>query len=207
MRSSCLTPYHLSFTAASLRPELGRIVAECYLVEQNWEATRNRILADNALQCRSPSSAVRLEREFRQRLMTLTRAQIALLAQSTAPDRALISWLAAVKHSSFLFDFASESLSSKIENGDPVLRLSDYRRFTEAKISSHPELEAVSPATAEKVRTVTLRMLNEAGILHSGEGLGLITRPVLTPEVEKSIREDDLRWLAAFLVPESEILV
>ena len=61
-------PYNLSFTAASLRPELARIVAEHFLAVRDWEKTKEHILSTNALQCRSASSAVRLERELRQRL-------------------------------------------------------------------------------------------------------------------------------------------
>jgi hypothetical protein len=68
--------YHLSFTAASLRPELARIVAEYYLELGNWDLSKERILSSNALQCRSASSAIRLERELRQRLETLTVDQI-----------------------------------------------------------------------------------------------------------------------------------
>ena len=60
--------FNISFTAASLRPELARIVAEHYLAAGDWDLAKQRILSSNALQCRSAGSAVRLEREFRQRL-------------------------------------------------------------------------------------------------------------------------------------------
>ncbi len=67
--------YNLGFTAASLRLELARIVAEAYAATGDWEAAREHVLTHNALQARSASSAIRMERELHQRLRTLTDEQ------------------------------------------------------------------------------------------------------------------------------------
>ena len=40
--------FNRSFTAASLRPQLARIIAEMYLQEGNWPAAKARVLASNA---------------------------------------------------------------------------------------------------------------------------------------------------------------
>jgi uncharacterized protein HemY len=58
------TKYNLGFTAASLRPELARIVAECYLAVGNWDLAKDTILSSNKLQSRSAGSLVRMEREL-----------------------------------------------------------------------------------------------------------------------------------------------
>src|SRR4051812_1833353 len=108
------TSYKLGFTAASLRPELARIVAEYYLETGDWDVAKEHILSSNALQSRSTSSAVRLEGELRQRLRTLTHDQIVLLAHSTAEDRAAVAWLATIKHICFAFEFAAEVLREKL---------------------------------------------------------------------------------------------
>ena len=76
--------YSMSFTAASLRPELARIVAETYLESGDWDEARRRILDDNLLQARSRGSAVRMEGEIRQRLQTLTREQLEVAAGASA---------------------------------------------------------------------------------------------------------------------------
>lgn len=201
--------YNLSFTSASLRPELARIVAEYYRKEGDWIATKERILATNALQARSASTAIRLERELRQRLATLSEEQIRLLTEAPSEDRAAIAWLAAMKHSGFLFDFAAGVLREKLSLHDIVLRPSDYERFVEEKEAEHPELARLSPSSKGKIRRVLMRMLTEAGILTDGSRrdstLGTIQRPVLSPAVLRSITADDRRWLAGFLVPDSEI--
>jgi len=205
MSSRAPSNFSLSFTAASLRPELAWIIADYYLNAGDWVTAKKQVLAGNALQCRSSASSIRLERELRQRLQCLTEAEIVLLARSTSNDRALLAWLAAVKHSSFLFDFAAETLRLKLEMHDPVLRSSDYDRFVEEKSVTHSELSRLSESSSVKVRRVMLLMLKEAGILHQGGGLGEIQRPVVPSAITKAIRADHPRWLAAFLVPDSEI--
>jgi hypothetical protein len=197
--------YNLSFTAASLRPELARIIAESYLDTDDWHLAKARILGSNALQSRSASSSVRIERELRQRLQTLTHEQLSLLAHSTAEDRAAMSWLAMLKYNSFAFDFATEVLREKLAAHDPVLRPSDYESFVHLKAADHPEIAQMQESTLTKVRNVLLRMLTEAGILARGTAFGTIERPVLSPSAQSATSADDARWLAGFLVPDLEI--
>ncbi len=197
--------YNLSFTAASLRPELARIIAECYLELSDWGATKDRILTSNALQARSRASGIRMERELRQRIQTLTPEQLGLLADSTIEDRAAMSWLAMIKYNKLPLDFAAETLREKLAEHDPVLRPSDYEAFVEAKASAYPELSNAADTTKAKVQRVLLRMLTEAGLLGGGPAFGTVQRPVLSPAVTAAIRADDPRWLAGFLVPETEM--
>lgn len=175
------------------------------MVTGDWAMTKERVLSSNALQYRSASSAVRVEGELRRRLGTLTPDQIALLAQSTAEDRAAMSWLAAIKHISFVFEFAVEVLREKFLAHDPVLRHSDYETFVENKSAFHPELARLTNSSKNKIRQILLRMLAEAGLLNEGASLGAIQRPVLSPAVRQAINSDSPRWLAGFLVPDTEI--
>ncbi len=203
------TSYHLGFTAASLRPELARIVAECYLATGDWSLTKERILSSNALQCNNANSASRLERELRPRLMTLTHDQLVVLAQATAEDRTALAWLAACKHIRFAFEFAAEVLRDKLATRDPVLRPSDYEAYVEIKALSHPELSRLTPSSLSKIRRVLMRMIAEAGLLGASVGsaaaLRTIQRPVLSPTVIQLIAADSPHWLAGFLVPDTEI--
>lgn len=198
-------PYSFGFTAASLRPELLLIMVEAFFRTGSWEATKAEVLEKNALQCRSAASSQRMERELRPRLRTLSRSQLELLVSSSVDTRVCLAWLAAVRHSRFLFEFASELLRSKHEDHDTVLRESDYRRFIEAKVASHPELSQLSPMTAGKVRRVLFAMLREVGILKPGDAIGSLHRPVVPQEVVDTLGGEAAADLAAFLVPEEEI--
>jgi len=199
-------PYSLSFTAASLRPELARVIAEHFLAARDWGAARHQILDTNALQTRTPTSGIRLERELRQRLMTLTLEQIQLVSAGSADERAALSWLAMLKYNAFIFEFAAETLRDKLAARDSTLRPSDYETFISVKTAAHSELHELTETSKTKVRRVLLRMLTEAGILVAGDSLGTVQRSVPSPAVLRAIRNDDSSLLAGFLYPDAEIL-
>jgi hypothetical protein len=48
-------------------------------------------------------------------------------------------------------------------------------------------------------------MLRDTGILVPAGRENLIQRPVLSPEVLRTILAEDPRWLAGFLVPDTEL--
>ena len=200
-----MTPYSFGFMAASLRPDLARIVAESYLITGDWQAAKARVLSSNALQTRNARTAIRMERELRQRLGTLTQTQLKLLAEATAEDRDAIAWLAAIKHNPFIFSFAADVLRDKLAAHDPILRRSDYETYVGHEAAAHPELAQLATSSQGKVRQILLLMLVEAGVLMAGPDLGTIQRPVLSPPVTSAITSDSPRWLAAFLVPDAEI--
>ena len=199
------TPYNLSFTAASLRPELAGILAEHYLNSGSWDETKDWALSTNALQCSSAASSNRLEREIRPRLQTLTMEQLELLCHSGMDSKTALSWLAAVKKSPFLFDFSSGLLRNKLEVFDVTLRPSDYENFIEQLVPQQPKLASISESSLDKIRRVILRMLREVGILGEGSEFGTLSRPVIPSDVISVIIADNPKWLAAFLVPDHEI--
>lgn len=205
MNEQPVSTYNLGFTAASLRPELARVIADRYLACGDWESTKQWVIETNALQCRSAASTIRLERELRQRLQTLTAGQLAVLAHATEGDRSAIAWLATMKHSALTFDFAAEVLREKLAEQDPVLRPSDYETFVHHKAASQPGLAGLKASSKSKIRQVLLRMLLEVGILRAGAALGTIQRPVLSPKVIQVIASDSPTWLAGFLIPDAQI--
>jgi hypothetical protein len=205
MRTNDSPIYSLAFTAASLRPDLARVIAGSYLKFGDWKTVKEDVLSSNALQCRSQRSAVRLERELRQRLMCLTDQELTVLSTATSDARTAMAWLAAIKHIRFVFDFASEVLRAKLAAHDPILRRSDYDTYFDAKSLTYPELARVTASSAAKLRQVSLRMLVEANLLLPGPALGTIRRSLLPRAVSDAIVDDDACWLAGFLIPDNEI--
>jgi hypothetical protein len=198
--------YNLSFSAASLRVDMARILAETYLDTGDWSVARQKILLQNALQARMQSSNVRMEREIRQRVQLLTVPQIEILAKAPSDSRVAIAWLSMLKSSAFVFEFAAEVLRAKLQTMDTMLRPSDYEAFHTAKSAGHPELASLTPASQAKVKQVLLTMLREVGILAASGLDNRISRPVIPHDVLAAILADDRRWLAGFLVPDAEIL-
>jgi hypothetical protein len=198
-------PYSLSFTAASLRPELVRVVAQAYEETRDWKAAKTQVLAANSLQARSPASARRMERELRQRLMHLSPEQMSLAAQGMSDERTAIAWLAAMKASGFIFAFAADQLRGKLALLDPVLRASDYEAFLINQSAAHPEVALLTQTSRAKIRSVLFSMVCDAGMATRQGSELRIQRPWVPPAVHAAILADSPRWLAGFLVPDGEI--
>lgn len=196
--------YCLSFTAASLRPELACVIAQVHLQQADWQKTKTAVLTSNALQARSASSAKRLESELRQRLQTLTPAQLELLATGSGEDRTAMAWLASLKRIQLAFDVVQEVLAEKLAGMDPVLRRSDMVAFYELQELIHPELAEVASSSRQKIRSTLLHMFREAGLLvgKAGKGgvLGTVQRPLLSLEVQRLVSAEDPALLVGFLV-------
>lgn len=205
IESALSVKYPLSFTAASVRADLARIVAQTYLECGDWDITRQRILEHNLLQSRSRLSAIRMELELRHRLQILTERQLTILAHSPADSRTAIAWLAVLKHAPFVFSFVVDVLRPKFEQHDPVIRPSDYETYYENQMLRHPELASMTHSTRDKLRTVMVNMLREAGFITQKGRESHYIRPVVTPEVREAVSADDPQWLAGFLVGDNEI--
>ncbi len=194
-----------SFTAASLRPELIRVIANAFLETGSWELAKKKIRSSNALQSRSPRTAVRMEIELRQRLMRLTPGEIQLAAHGIAEERTAIAWLAALKASRYIHAFASEVLRGKLSSLDPVVRASDYETFFENQSAVYPSIATLATSSRAKIRSILLTMICEAGIGQRAGREVRIHRPVVPPSVYSALLADSPHWLAGFLVPDSEI--
>ena len=196
--------YCLSFTAASLRPELAAVIAAIHLEQGEWKRTTRAVLERNALQARTASTGKRLESELRQRLQTLSLDQLELLARGTSLDRTAMAWLAALKRIPIVGELTREVVSEKLNSFDPVLRRSDMASFYEACGRNHPEFASVSPSSQRKIRSTLLHMLREAGLLagKAGKGgtLGTVQRPSLSPQAQQLVEEDDPALLSGFLL-------
>ena len=199
------TRYSFGFIGASLRPDLARVVAEVFLEVGTWEAARTRVLATNALQCRTTLTLRRLEQELRLRLSTLTPEQLQLIITSAEPDRVAMAWLATLKHSTFLFDFAAEVLREKLAGTDRVFRYSDYETFLDTHALTHPELDELRESTRVKVRQILMHMLKEAAFLHGRGKTVIVQRPPMGSAALDAIVADDARWLAGFLYTDDEV--
>jgi Putative inner membrane protein (DUF1819) len=197
-------PYHFGFTAGALGVAQCQTLSALRLKLGSWHTVRKETLAENRLFQARRTSLVRTEREFRQRVETLTDSQIAIMAESSVDVARLFALLAAFKRYAFLFDFCCLGLRPKVERHDFALRPSDYENFVAAVEPSHPEFTALSPSSRAKVRQVTLRILAEGGLL-SETRKPTIVRPNLPQVFLRAVMEDEPSYLVGFLVLDAEI--
>ncbi|WP_339743371.1 DUF1819 family protein [uncultured Rubinisphaera sp.] len=199
------THYALSFTAGGLLyPESLVVAEELLLVRFDWKVAIKSIQDGNLLQSRTVSTAKRKLREVRNRLLTLSRDEIQLLAEGDRKEQKLILWLACCLKYQLLADFARDVLRSKYLQLDLSLDRDDVDRFIENKMIWHEELEKLATSTRTKLLTVMLRMLRESEML-SPEGI--ILPPILSRKLTQVIHEDSPEYFLLFptAIPEQEI--
>jgi hypothetical protein len=200
-------PYAFGFTAGGLGVGSCRKLAALFLESGNWQEARKVALESNALQQNRNASLVRLEREFRMRLQTLTESQITLLAETSDELVARpLAMLASFKRYPFIFDFCVLTLRPKLAVYDSEIRPSDFENFIEQVAPYHPEVETLTDKTMAKIRQRLLKMLSEAALTSGGQSPE-IQPAVLPQEVTSVIVEESPFILHGFLIPEPEIAI
>lgn len=198
------TPYSFSFITGALFTRETTVFAQLLAQGKTWPEAESLVETQNLLQMRKASSRVRLVREIRHRLGTLSAEEIRFLASASLREQALLLFLAVCRHYHFVRDFVVEVLTTKVAALDHQIALSDYSRFVDAKSTLHPELLSLSDSSAAKIRQVLFRMLHEAGLIESTSTLR-ITPPAPNRALVRLIHQTDAKQLTWLLLTEAEI--
>ena len=196
------TEYVMAFTAGALLPRESVRIAEMYSSIGDWLAVRDKALDINLLQTRTKSTAKRILREVISRLSALTAEQLSMVTDGNAEEQKYVLWLAICKRYRFIWDFAVEILRERYLTLSGRLTRSDYDSFFNAKAVWHPELEALTPSTRERLRQTLFKMMREAGLLAQD---GTIVPAFLTPRVARSIISDSVDAISIYPAKEADI--
>jgi hypothetical protein len=191
------TPYDFTFTASALRLDVLLAVA------------RKGTITDPAafaieLGNGKVSTGKRMLVEFRKRLRTLTPAQVEVLLNGDFTSQRQMALLAACKTYAFITEFIVEVLREKLLVYDYTVTEADYRTFFRRKVDLHPELEQVTELTQYKMKQVTFKTLEQAGLINDIRSRE-IQPQLLTPEVVRVVVADDPNWLRIFLMADKDI--
>ncbi len=192
----------MAFTAGALLFRETIRVAKLYSHVGDWAAVRDKALATNLLQTKTKSTAKRVLREIINRLSTLTGEQLAIVTEGNADEQRHVLWLAICKRYRFIQDFAVEIIRERHLTLSGGLTRSDYDSFFNAKTLWHPELEALSPSTREKLRQTLFKMMREAGLL---ERDGTIIPAFLSPRVARALLSDSVDAASIYPAAEADI--
>jgi len=192
----------MSFTSGALLYQESLIVAQLYEEIKDWDAVRERVLADNLLRMRTPNSSKRIFREVASRLKCLTPAQLTLFRTGNQQEQRHLLWLAICKRYRFIYDFAVEVLREKFIRLDFALSYDAFDIFFNDKAEWRPEVAGVAESTRKKLRQVLFKMLREANFLTQDNQM---LPAVLSPQTLDVIVADDPAYLMAFPVPPAEI--
>lgn len=196
-----IEPYHLALTTGGLYLLESTVFVHTYFAVGNWDMVRKIVVEENLLKTRTRASAVRISREIKQRLQTLTHPQLLFLSEGNREAQRQILWLAVCKKYRLIREFAVEVIREKIFRLDLALTYADFDSFLNAKAEWHAELAGLTNRTRSEMRRVTFQILRDAEILDSDRQI----LPALPqPRVARAILSDDAALCAIFPVSDSD---
>jgi len=190
--------YVMAFTAGALLYRESVRLAKL----GDWPAVRDEALDTNLLQSKTRSTAKRVVREIFGRLKTLTAEQLDIVITGDSEEQKRVLWLAICKRYRFIWDFAVEIIRERYLTLSGGLTRSDYDSFFNAKAMWHPELEALTPSTQERLRQTLFKMLREAGLLAQD---ATIIPALLSPRVARALLSDSVDAIAIYPTAEDDI--
>ena len=189
--------YDFSFTASSLRlPEM-ILVAKAQFEEKHLDIT-------NELGKGKSSTGKRMYAEFLKRISLLSPMQLQLLAQGNLNLQKQMAFLSVCKSYGFIRDFVLEVLREKFLVYDYEILEGNYISFYRNKKELHPEMETLTEISQQKIRQVTFKVLEQAGIIDSIRKRNLQPQ-YLEPIAIKAIANDNPDWLKLFFMGDTEI--
>ena len=189
--------YDFSFTATSLRLREMILYANARLNGQEIDYVRE-------LGKGKAATGIRFNREFLKRIGKLTDSQVALLAKGDLVSQKQMAFLAVCKSYGFLRDFVVEVLREKYLLFDHEFNDGEYISFFRRKIDLHPDMEDLTETTQKKIRQVSYKILEQAGIIENVKSK-IIQPQLLDNKVTSALVSDDPNWLKIFLISDMDI--
>jgi len=189
--------YEFSFTASSLRLNEMILVANVILDKRDIDYV-------NELGKGKATTGKRMFAEFNKRLVELTNVQLALLANGDLIAQKQIAFLSVCKTYGFLRDFVVEVVREKFLVFDNEITEGEYISFFRRKAELHPEMDELTEITQKKIRQVTFKILEQAGIIDNIK-TKIIQPQLLDGIVTDAIVSDNSNWLKVFLMSDMDI--
>jgi hypothetical protein len=188
--------YDISFTGFSLR------VNDMYRFA---EAKANGILYNKVdFGEGNSNTGKRRLAEVKKRLRNFTERQLELFLTCDLTTQKQLAFLAVCKTHAFIRDFVVEVLREKILVFDYELTEGEYLTFFRRKSESHPELDKITEITQNKVRQVTFKILEQAGMIDNIKSKN-IQPQLLDQALIHAIVSDNRQWLKVFLMSDIDI--
>lgn len=189
--------YNFSYTGFSLRiPEMLKMAKSIY--------HKSDFDYINELGNGKATTAKKFRNEINKRLKTLTDEQLEVFVNGGLTAQTQIGFLAICKVHGYIRDLMIELIREKYLLFDTIITDGDYISFFRQKAEHHPEMATLTEKTANKIQQVTLRILEQAGIINNPKDK--IIQPILLEEdVIRSVVNDNSSWLKIFMVSDMDI--
>ncbi|MBZ0328280.1 MAG: DUF1819 family protein [Altibacter sp.] len=141
---------------------------------------------------------------IKRRLKQFSEQQFQLFMSGDLNTRKKLAFLSVCKAHAFIREFVVEVLREKLLVYDYEISEGDYISFYRRKFEYHPEMELLTEQTEYKIRQVTFKILEQAGIINDVRER-LLQPQLLSPEIVQVIVSDNEEWLKVFMLSDEVI--
>lgn len=163
--------YRLSFSTGGLFVVESVRAAELYVSGHNWDDIQTLLVDRQIVSYKTLSSGRRVAREITTRLKSLSKPELEYLAATDRENQVNLIWLAVCRTYELIADFVAEEINERFLALRNDLCPADFESFLNRKADWQPEIETLTPSTRAKLRQVLFRMLREAKLFESRDGL------------------------------------
>lgn len=110
------------------------------------------------------TAAFRYFREIRDRLTAATDWEREMLMSGPEGDRPAVLLAIAARYYRVIGDYLTQVVRDRLEHGPDALESYLFTGFLERQAEEHPHVLKLSASTVDKLRSVCMRMLREAGV-------------------------------------------
>jgi hypothetical protein len=190
--------YDFSFTASSLRMNEMLLVARATIENRKIDIT-------NELGGGKSVTGKRMLAEFKKRVSKMSLCEIQLFVNSDLTIQKQLAFIAICKTYFFIRDFVIEVLREKLLIYDYQITEGDYITFYRRKLELHPEMEKLTPITEKKVRQVTFKILEQAGLIDSVKSKLIQPQIIDFKLMDAVIKGANKKWLQVLLMSDMDI--
>lgn len=137
------------------------------------------------------------EREFLElsiRFEKLSNREIEALSTMTLENQRLLCFISCLRTYDFIKEFMEEVVLINIQLLKYTLDDLDYTVFFNRKALEYNQIESLSDSTKYKVKQVTFKMLEQAGLIDSVYSRKIII-PYLSPQLDDLLSTEDKKYL------------
>ena len=189
--------YSFSFTTSSLR--LNEMILVAIAI-----AEKRDIDYINELGGGNSKTGRKMLSEFEKRISNLASQQTDILVNGDFLSQKQIAFLSICKTYLFIRDFVVEVLREKILVFDYQITEGDYISFYRRKLDLHPEMDILTDITQKKIKQVTFKILEQAGIIDSIKSK-VIQPQIIDRKVTAAIVSDNPNWLKVLFISDMDI--
>ncbi len=160
--------YLVSFTAGGLLAEETRSVIS-YLNDAEILNLPTEIKHPQYLHTNAESARQRVVQELKKRYKATGQIVFDVFKDAGLPQQNILIFYTCMKTYQILFDFMFQTVLENCLSRNLTLDKLDVQHFLDIQSTSHPEIDEWTETTREKIETVMIRMLNEVGLLQSGQ--------------------------------------